>query len=59
VREKEQNVVLLHERFTTEPFGSFNHSPVQDVQLLEKYGLTDERLRPWEEKYFKSFDQDI
>jgi hypothetical protein len=32
---------------------------VQDVQLLEKYGLTDERLRPWEEKYFKSFDQDI
>lgn len=30
-----------------------------EKQLREKYGLTDERLRPWEEKYFKSLDRDI
>lgn len=29
-----------------------------EKQLREKYGLTDERLRPWEEKYFKSLDRD-
>jgi hypothetical protein len=28
-------------------------------QLREKYGLTNERLRPWEEKYLKSFERDI
>ena len=28
-------------------------------QLREKYGLTDERLRPGEEKYLKSFERDI
>jgi hypothetical protein len=28
-------------------------------QLREKYGLTDENLRPWEEKYLKSFERDI
>jgi hypothetical protein len=27
--------------------------------LREKYGLTDESLRPGEEKYFKSFERDI
>ena len=27
--------------------------------LREKYGLTDERLRPGEEKDFKSFERDI
>ena len=27
--------------------------------LREKYGLTDERLRPFEEEYFKSFEHDL
>lgn len=30
-----------------------------EVPLREKYGLTEERLRPWEEKYLKSFERDI
>ncbi len=28
-------------------------------QMREKCGLTDERLRPWIEKYFNSLDRDI
>ena len=30
-----------------------------EVPLREKYGLTEERLCPWEEKYLKSFERDI
>ena len=32
---------------------------VVERQLREKYGLTDDRLRPWEEKHIKSFERDI
>jgi hypothetical protein len=30
-----------------------------EMPLREKYGLTDECLRPWKEKYLKSFERDM